>query len=221
MAVALLASAGIAALLQRLPARGYRYGAVTAAVLLLHFDLPADRYPGQVVAVNPIHLEIAADNRDCSVLDLPLSRWAQEKKGAANPDMFMYYQTIHGKEIFGGHITRVVVNRLDFNDRFLELLCLLGSQDRMNRDLGPETAEGPLPISPEEAEQIGNAYAESRVYLLKKFKIGHVLLHDYAAPENSLSARFMKGFFGREAACYAGIRYYRVTQRGEEPLRQI
>jgi len=220
ISVALISSAGIATLLKKFPSMICRYVAITAAVLLLLLDFPSDRYAGQVIPVNPIHLEIAADNEDGSVLDLPLSRWAQEKNGNANPDTFMYYQTIHGKKIFSGHITRVVLDHLDFNDEFLTLLCVLSSQDRINRDIGPDNVEGPLPISPEEAEQIGNIYAKDRDYLLSKFKVGHILLHDYTADENSLSARFMKGFSRREAECYAGIRYYRLTRRSEDRLLQ-
>jgi len=67
------------------------------------------------------------------LLWLPLSRSSSfARNGLESSVKAMYFQTLHGKPILNGMLSRVSQERLEFNDPLLDLLVMAGNLDRMN-----------------------------------------------------------------------------------------
>jgi hypothetical protein len=88
------------------------------------FELTALPRPLFSAAVPSVYRTIAADPRDVSVLDLPFGlRDGLVTYGAFTPAS-QFYQTVHGKPIIGGYLSRISAIKLTFyrTDPFLRAL---------------------------------------------------------------------------------------------------
>ena len=118
---AIFASA-LAALGRQMPQTRRRMLAIVAALVV--FELTALPRPLFSAAVPSVYRTIAADPRDVSVLDLPFGlRDGLVTYGAFTPAS-QFYQTVHGKPIIGGYLSRISAIKLTFyrTDPFLPAL---------------------------------------------------------------------------------------------------
>jgi hypothetical protein len=118
---AIFASA-LAALGRQMPQTRRRMLAIVAALVV--FELTALPRPLFSAAVPSVYRTIAADPRDVSVLDLPFGlRDGLVTYGAFTPAS-QFYQTVHGKPIIGGYLSRISAIKLTFyrTDPFLRAL---------------------------------------------------------------------------------------------------
>lgn len=195
LGVALLAAYGTRALLERRSATAHlSRGAFTlliSSVILLE-TLPPRQDPGNTPTPE-LYREMAADRREYSLLQLPLSRWsALLKNGSGSPASMMYYQTIHGKPIFSGLASRLVPEDLDFKDRILDMLVETSSLDNAL----VRNKETPSGEQLTEMRKIGEEYAVYRENFLKRYRIGAVVIHPPVSG-NLYSRAFLEGFLGR------------------------
>lgn len=76
---------------------------------------------------------LAREPNNDPVLWLPLSRSSSfARNGLESSVKAMYFQTIHGKPILNGMLSRVSQERLEFNDPLLDMMVMAGNLDRMN-----------------------------------------------------------------------------------------
>lgn len=118
---AIFASA-LVALGRQMPQTRRRMLAIVAALVV--FELTALPRPLFSAAVPSVYRTIAADPRDVSVLDLPFGlRDGLVTYGAFTPAS-QFYQTVHGKPIIGGYLSRISAIKLTFyrTDPFLRAL---------------------------------------------------------------------------------------------------
>jgi hypothetical protein len=113
LGIAVLLAFAVRALLARVPSSLHRGLAAAAAGAVLLFELaPAERrlFSAEVPSV---YATIAADPRPVSVLELPFG----VRSGASNAGDFsafsMFGQTVHGKPLLGGYLSRVSEQRID------------------------------------------------------------------------------------------------------------
>ncbi|MDY6877773.1 MAG: hypothetical protein SWK90_16450, partial [Chloroflexota bacterium] len=112
----LLAAWGCLALLRRLKSQRQVY-LVTASILILTaFEYCPVPFPSTCVSVPHFYLELAQEPDEFAILEIPLGR--QPAK------ISMYYQTIHGRPLLDGHISRTPPHAYDFIESN-ELLSLL------------------------------------------------------------------------------------------------
>jgi hypothetical protein len=110
-ATVLFASA-LAALGRRAPGARRRTLAIVTALVV--FELMALPRPLFSAAVPGVYRTIAADHRDVSVLDLPFGvRDGLVTYGAFTPAS-QFYQTVHGKPIVGGYLSRISAAKLAY-----------------------------------------------------------------------------------------------------------
>jgi hypothetical protein len=112
LAVAILFAGALSALVQRYPQ--HRRRLLAAAAVLLAFELwPAPRrlYSAEIP---PIYERIARDSRPVRVLELPFGI----RDGLSSLGNFsassQFYQTLHGKPLIGGYLSRVSNPRKEF-----------------------------------------------------------------------------------------------------------
>lgn len=109
--VAVLASYGTDGLLKLLIRRwGNRTNWATLLIgALVLFEYALWPFPTVQPHVSPFYRELAAEEGDFGLLDLPM--------GTGTPDKFyMYYATIHGKSLVEGHVSRVPGDAYRFID---------------------------------------------------------------------------------------------------------
>lgn len=194
LAMAILAGYGVKELITRNKwGAMYPKVAVTLiAALILLETLPPEQQPG-AAQIPAIYKTMAHDRTQYSVLQLPLARWsAIYKNGSGNPSAMMYYQTIHGKPVFGGLASRLVPDDLDFRDNLLDLLRDISSYD----NLLAQNYSMPTVQEYAAAKQQGTMLAPFRDTFLKRYGIGYIVLHP---PINgpTLSRTFLEAFMGR------------------------
>lgn len=166
---AIFASA-LVALGRQMPQTRRRMLAIVAALVV--FELTALPRPLFSAAVPSVYRTIAADPRDVSVLDLPFGlRDGLVTYGAFTPAS-QFYQTVHGKPIIGGYLSRISAIKLTFyrTDPFLRALM--------------DLSEGQTIASPERAAAIAAAPA-----FLASSHLGYVVIDTAhtSAPLQSLA----------------------------------
>lgn len=195
LAVSILAAYGVKAVLQQWATSGLRKNCLTAAIaaiILIEF-LPSPHLSesGEVPAV---YREMAKDNGDYAILELPLSRWsALTRNGLRSPMNFMYNQTIHGKRILNGYVSRVSEPSLDFRDAILDKFVsipdydiqMIETEKRMANDL--ERAE---------AGNLASKVAVYREEFLRRYKIKYIVVQAPVAVKGSLTRVFVERFAG-------------------------
>ena len=155
--------------LQHLRGRVRRPGLVTAvfAAVLLFELLPAPRALYSA-AVPSIYRIVAADPRRIRVLELPFGV-RDGMSSAGNFSAFdQYYQTLHGKRLVGGYISRLPRRSAELYRRFPTLGAVL------------HLSEG-LPV---EAAELAEALASAE-RTIERLEIGYVVV-DTAAATNAL-----------------------------------
>ncbi len=82
---------------------------------------------------SPVLKSMAREPSNDPLLWLPLSRSSSfARNGLESSIKAMYFQTIHGKPILNGMLSRVSEERLEFNDPLLDMMVMAGNMDRMN-----------------------------------------------------------------------------------------
>ncbi len=118
LAVAVLVGYALAWLLQQRRVRAlaaqpqtWLAGLLCAAIVFEHLALPA---PLSDVRVPAVYTQIAADPAPVSVMHLPLG-W-RNSFGVFGPEktLLQYYQTVHGKPMLGGNISRAPDFKMDY-----------------------------------------------------------------------------------------------------------
>jgi hypothetical protein len=158
--VAVLFGLALTALSRRWPAaRRPLQAAVTVLLLFELAPVPRQLYAGAVPAV--FH-QIAADPRpDVRVLALPFGlRDGTSSLGSFNP-LTQYQQTVHGKPLVGGYLSRLTAEQKRFHRRFPILHALMNG------------SEG-HPITDEERTR---AYAVRDTFL-ERSRIGYVVINE-------------------------------------------
>lgn len=211
LAVAMLAAYGVRELLRRreLPGRWGKPALVSllGGLILMDTFSPAHS-PGNTPSPL-LYQQMAKDQRTFSVLQLPLSRWsALMKNGSGSPASMMYFQTIHGKPIFGGLASRLVSEDLDFKDEILDVLveASIKDNDRAKRQEFPAVAELAA------MRKKGERYAGARDRFLRHYRIGAIVVHPPISG-NSLSRAFLEGFLERPLLnCKDGLAFAKTVQ---------
>ena len=110
LGVAIMLAGALAALGRRYPARR-RLIAVTAGMLLVFELLPAPRtlYSASVPA---IYTTIAEDPRPVRVLQLPFGVRDGTFTAGDFSAKYLFYQTVHGKKLIGGYLSRISAKRV-------------------------------------------------------------------------------------------------------------
>jgi len=137
-ALALLAAYGLMQLRRKYwqPRRELycRLGVAVVLTLLVMEYLPPSRSFANIPH-SPVLQAISRNSGIRTVLWLPLSRHSSfAKNGHESPGRAMYYQTMHGKPILNGLMTRVNDEQLAFNDELLDRLVAVGTSDRVFYD---------------------------------------------------------------------------------------
>lgn len=110
LGLAVLFAGALVALRQRDPARG-RWVAAVAGALLLFELLPAPRrlYSAEIPSIYRI---IAADPRPVRVVELPFGVRDGISSAGNFSSQYLYFQTLHGKRLMGGYLSRISRKRL-------------------------------------------------------------------------------------------------------------
>lgn len=195
LGISILASYGLKGLLEmgKIATQYVRLTFVISALIVLEF-LPVP----QLVTATPtpaLYKEMAKDKEDYTVLELPMARWSGiQRNGSGNPAILMYYQTVHGKRIFNGHISRLPIEVLDFKDPLLDLFSRLSSQDnfRAGRKLGDPTEAEFLQV-----RKTASDLSKGSEEFFKRYDIRYIVLHEPISWNNTLSRAFVEGFTGK------------------------
>jgi len=105
--VAILAGHGVAALRERLTFRRCSlfivYCSLAALVLFDYFNLPAATTPAHVP---DFYFALAKEAGDFAIVELPGDR--------QHTEYYMFYQTVHGRPLLDGHVSRLFPQALEF-----------------------------------------------------------------------------------------------------------
>jgi hypothetical protein len=152
LSLAVLASLGMASLLERIGGRRKKGALITLFSLLILFDyMFAWPFPAMEARVPDFYQRMAQEPRDFAVLDLP--QWPIWLREASN--RAMYYQTVHQHKIVGGYVWRLPEG-------------LEGGMKALQESVLPPVMEDMIPRPlPEEALQALNRYHIRYVVLHK------------------------------------------------------
>jgi len=138
--VAMLVALGMDDLLARLdPAR--RRWAATGVLALLIFEYLAIPYPTTVPVSSPFFEDLRKEPGKFAVADLPIGFHAHDK-------WYLYNQTLHGRPMVGGHVSRVPAHIHDFINSIPLLAAARaappgrGQLDAISRELKPLAEAG-------------------------------------------------------------------------------
>ena len=164
LGLAVLFATALIALGRRYP---HRRPLITAAVgALLIFELfpgPRRLYSAEIP---PLYRRIAADPRPVRVMELPFGvRDGVSSAGAFNA-RYQYFQTVHGKKMLGGYLSRISKRRL----------AEMRSQPTLDALL--TLSEGGT-LTPEHADRIR---ARATIFLTRA-KLGYVVINHARAPK--------------------------------------
>lgn len=211
LAVATLAGYGVAALLQRfptIPSSRRNIILVLLSMLILIETMPRLQTPGST-HVPSLYRDIARDGGRYTILQFPLSRWsALLKNGSGSPSSMMYYQTVHGKPIFGGLASRLTPEELDFKDSLLSMMTEIAAMDQQN-------LRSKIIPSPEEFAAVRQQGRELNVIsrnFADKYAIKYVVMHAPLSGDTLIRA-FLEEFIGSPSSDVPadGISYFKIN----------
>ncbi len=213
LGVSLLAAFGAKWLLERNPANGGSgktwLACLLAGMILVEF-LPGPAPQGDA-RVPEVYRRMAGDDGPYTVLELPLSRWSSfNKNGSGSPAALMYYQTVHGKRIFNGLLTRVSDSALAFRDQILDAFTRVTEFE--NYGIIGREKRSPTDGELSEARSLGSALSPGREQFFRRYDIRYIVLHAPLASHGSLSRTFVESFTGRGMvdAPDGGLAYLKV-----------
>lgn len=187
-----------------------RWGVGLVAVLIMLDYLPGKtEYP--VAKTTPaLYATIAADKEDYAVLELPLSRWdAFVRNGSASPATNLYFQTVHGKRIFSGHMSRAQISSLEFNDPVLELIKEITTFENYGI-LGSEKREA-NEAERHEVRRIASNMKPLWQAFAEKYKVHYVVVQSPLTYKGSISRLLVEELSGKTLIETAdGIAYIKV-----------
>lgn len=137
LAVAVLFAYGLRRLTEAHPRRrALLLGAVGTLLLVELLPAPRVLYSAQVPA---IYATIAADERDVSVMHLPLGMRDGVRSYGSYNTARQFYQAFHGKRMIGGYISRLPLSAVERQRRFPVVSTLLDlSEHRQVTPVAPE-----------------------------------------------------------------------------------
>lgn len=103
--LAILAGFAVAALLRKRTGWQASAAAVALATLVL-FEFLAWPFPTTQAYASPFYLQLARESGSFAIVEAPLDRQTDK--------FYMYWQTIHGKPLVNGHISRPPTSAFDF-----------------------------------------------------------------------------------------------------------
>jgi hypothetical protein len=164
LGLAILFAGALAALGQRYPRRRAWIATVAGAVLVFElFPAPRTLYSAEIPA---IYKTIAADPRPVRIIELPFGVRDGVSSAGNFSQRYLYYQTLHGKRLTGGYLSRISRKRL--ND--------VRAQPTLDALL--TLSEG-TPLTPEHAARI-RARAPG---FLSRSNVGYVVIDHARAPD--------------------------------------
>jgi hypothetical protein len=164
LGLAVLFAGALAALGQRHPRRRAWITALAGAALVFElFPAPRTLYSAEVPS---IYHRIAADPRPVRVLQLPFGVRDGVSSAGNFSSRYLHFQTVHGKRLIGGYLSRISKKRLDDVRAQPTLDALL------------TLSEG-RPLAPEHADRIR---ARAPLFLARS-DIGYVVINHARAPK--------------------------------------
>lgn len=166
LALAVLAAYGVAWLLQKLAAHrpaAWQFGLTTLFTGLLLFDQLALPLPLTSAEVPGVYTEIAAEEEDFTLLQLPLGWRNSFGVFGAERTQLQYYQHVHGKPMLGGNISRSPAFKFDYY-RGIPLFQAFAQTQLPQQD---------PPVDDQTLEQARQQAGE----LMTLYNVGYVLVH--------------------------------------------
>jgi hypothetical protein len=136
VSVAVVASAGFAAILDRMSQRWWRYVVAALVGTLILFEYWVAPFPLTAPIQSPFYADLRDEPGQFAVADFPIGFHAHDK-------WYMYAQTLHGRPMVGGHVSRVPIHAHDFMDAVPLLTAARagvptkGTLDDVSRQLEP------------------------------------------------------------------------------------
>jgi hypothetical protein len=163
LGLAVLFAGALAALGQRYPDRRRYITAVAGALLLVElFPAPRMLYSAEIPA---FYRAIAADPRPVRIVELPFGVRDGVSSAGNFSARYQYYQTLHGKKLMGGYLSRISKKRLGDMRAQPTLDALL------------TLSEGQA-LAPDHAARI----RERAPGFLRRANVGYVVIDQAAAP---------------------------------------
>jgi len=198
--IALLAAYGVAHLekmLSKYPWKNWLLAILSVCVIIEFLPGP-NEYP-VATKVPELIYSIAKDEKDYSVLQIPLSRWDSfARNGSSSPGQNIYFQSIHGKRIFTGHMSRAQPKTLEFNDSILELIKELSTFENYVV-VGREKRVANLQEL-DEARALARSMAPLRDDFFHRNRIGYIIIHGPVSYKGSMCRAFIEEFTGMTLA---------------------
>ena len=141
ISVAVAAAVGFAALLDRIPSR--RWKSLTSVFIgaFILFEYWIVPFPMTEPIQSPFYAQLSQEPGQFAVADFPIGFHAHDK-------WYMYAQTLHGRPMVGGHVSRVPAHAHDFMDSVPLLTAARqgvpeqGALDDISRQLKPLSENG-------------------------------------------------------------------------------
>jgi hypothetical protein len=164
LGLAVLFAAALSALTRRYAQRETLVTATVAAVLVFElFPAPRTLYSAEIP---PLYRTIAADPRPVRIIELPFGVRDGVSSAGNFSARYQYFQTMHGKKLIGGYLSRISQQRVDDVRSQPTLAALI------------TLSEG-RPISPEHAERVRQ---RARGFL-QRANVGYVVINYVRAPD--------------------------------------
>ncbi|MBI1920700.1 MAG: hypothetical protein HYS23_06425 [Geobacter sp.] len=212
LGIALLAGYGLMRIRQKMGDGPWRNRAVIilAGVVLLEFLPGTIDYP---VAGKPpaLYEAITQDKDDYAILEIPLSRWdGFTRNGSACPGRNLYYQSIHGKRVFSGFMSRTQDYSLEFDDVILDTIKDWSTYENYIVIGAEKRTANPREI--DSARAAGRSLSEVSGRFIRKYRIRYIVVHPPLSYKGSLSRAFVESFTGMPLieAPNDGIAYVKV-----------
>jgi hypothetical protein len=111
LGLAVLFAGALVALGRRYPAHRSLLAATIGAVLVFElFPAPRMLYSAQIP---PLYRTIAADPRPVRIMELPFGVRDGLSSAGNFSSRYLYFQTLHGKKLIGGYLSRISTKRVD------------------------------------------------------------------------------------------------------------
>jgi hypothetical protein len=163
LGLAVLFGFALAALGQRYPNRRRYITAIAGALLLFElFPAPRTLYSAEIPA---LYRNIAADPRPVRIVELPFGVRDGVSSAGNFSARYQYYQTLHGKKLMGGYLSRISKKRL------------AAMREQPTLDALLKLSEGQA-LAPDHAARI----RDRAPGFLRRANVGYVVIDQAAAP---------------------------------------
>lgn len=117
------------------------FSATIVVMALISFEYLAIPFPMFNTVPHPIYEKLGGDKTEGAILDIPLGWRAGFKKIGADQTYFMYLQTIHHKQIFGGTLSRLSDSKIEYYRTFPIIKTIIKFEEGRGQPLSIDFAE--------------------------------------------------------------------------------